>query len=63
MIFPVETLLLGLTKTMAGGKWYSGMGIEVFLEQGYRQFEPWMGRRCPRGVVPKMALAVYQVSG
>jgi len=29
------------------------MGIEVLLEQGYRQFELWMGRRCPRNVVFK----------
>ena len=36
---PVETPLLRLAKTVAAGRWHSVMGIEVLLEQGYRQFE------------------------
>jgi len=55
---PAETL----AKTVAGGKWHSVMGIEVLLEQGYRQFELWTGRRCPRSVVSKTVLEAYQAS-
>jgi len=59
---PTETPLLRLAKTVVGGKWHSVMGIEVLLEQGYRQFELWKGRRCPRSVVSKTILAAYQAS-
>jgi shikimate 5-dehydrogenase len=48
-----ETPLLRLAKMVAAGKWHSVMGIEVLLEQGCRQFELWMGRRCPRSVVSR----------
>ena len=48
---------------MAGGKWHSVMGIEVLLEQGYRRFELWTGRRYPRSVASKAVLAAYLVSG
>ena len=48
-----ETPLLRLVKTVVAGRWHSVMGIEVLLEQGYRQFE--LGREggalgawCPR---------------
>jgi pentafunctional AROM polypeptide len=58
---PAETPLLKLAKT-ATGKWHSVMGIEVLLEQGYRQFELWTGRRCPRGVVAKTVLEAYRAS-
>jgi pentafunctional AROM polypeptide len=51
-----------LTKTVAAGKWHLVMGIEVLLKQGYRQIELWMGRRCPRSVVSKTALAAYHES-
>jgi len=50
---PTETLPLGLAKAVTGGKGHCVMGIEVLLEQGYRQFE--LGREgiglgawCPR---------------
>jgi len=59
---PAEMPLLRLGKTVAGGKWRSVMGIEVLLEQGYRQFELWTGRRCPRSVVSKTVLAAYEAS-
>ena len=59
---PAETPLLRLAKTVAAGKWHSVMGIEVLLEQGYRQFELWTGRRCPRSVVSKTVLAAYHGS-
>lgn len=63
---PAETPLLKLAKTAAaasaGRKWSSVMGIEVLLEQGYRQFELWTGRKCPRRVVAKTVLEAYQAS-
>ena len=58
---PAETPLLKLAKT-ATGKWHSVMGIEVLLEQGYRQFELWTGRRCPRGIVAETVLEAYRAS-
>ncbi|KAI0275856.1 EPSP synthase-domain-containing protein [Russula aff. rugulosa BPL654] len=61
---PAETPLLKLAKTAAaaGRKWSSVMGIEVLLEQGYKQFELWTGRKCPRRAVAKTVLEVYQAS-
>jgi pentafunctional AROM polypeptide len=60
---PAETPLLKLAKTATPvGKWRSVMGIEVLLEQGYRQFELWTGRRCPRSVVAKTVLETYRAS-
>ena len=59
---PAETSLLRLCKTVAGGKWHSVMGIEVLLEQGYRQFELWTGKRCPQSVVFKTVLVAHQGS-
>jgi pentafunctional AROM polypeptide len=61
---PAETPLLKLAKTLpAIRNWHSVTGIEVLLEQGYRQFELWTGRRCPRGVVAKTVLEAYHSSG
>jgi pentafunctional AROM polypeptide len=57
---PAETPLLRLAK--AGRKWSSVMGIEVLLEQGYKQFELWTGRKCPRRAVAKTVLEAYQAS-
>ncbi len=62
---PAETPLLTLAKTTTasvGRKWSSVMGIEVLLEQGYKQFELWTGRRCPRRVVAKAVLEAYRAS-
>jgi pentafunctional AROM polypeptide len=59
---PAETPLLRLANTVTAGRWHSVMGIEVLFEQGYRQFEPWTGRRCPRSVVSKTVLAGYHGS-
>ena len=60
---PAETPLLRLAKTVpAIRKWNSVMGIEVLLEQGYRQFELWTGRRCPRSAVAKTVLEAYHSS-
>jgi pentafunctional AROM polypeptide len=61
---PAETPLLRLAKTATGavGKWHSVMGIEVLLEQGYRQFELWTGRSCPRSVVARTVLETYRAS-
>jgi pentafunctional AROM polypeptide len=58
---PAETPLLRLAaKTTAAGRtWHSVMGIEVLLEQGYRQFELWTGRRCPRSAVANTVLDAY----
>jgi shikimate 5-dehydrogenase len=59
-----ETPLLRLAKTVvATGRWHSVMGVEVLLEQGYRQFKLWTGWGCPRGVlVSKTVLAACQGS-
>jgi pentafunctional AROM polypeptide len=61
---PAETPLLKLAKAAAaaGRKWHTVMGIEVLLEQGYKQFEAWTGRRCPRRAVAKMVLEAYHAS-
>ena len=61
---PAETPLLKLAKTAAsaGRKWSPVMGIEVLLEQGYKQFELWTGRKCPRRAVAKTVLEAYQAS-
>ncbi|KAI0251026.1 EPSP synthase-domain-containing protein [Lactifluus subvellereus] len=60
---PAETPLLRLAKAVpAIRKWHSVMGIEVLLEQGYRQFELWTGRRCPRSAVAKTVLEAYHSS-
>ena len=61
---PAETPLLKLAKTAApaGREWHSVAGIEVLLEQGYKQFELWTGRRCPRRIVSKTVLEAYQAS-
>lgn len=59
---PAETPLLRLAETVAAGKWHPVMGIEVLLEQGYRQFELWTGRRCPKAVVSRTVLAAYHAS-
>ncbi|KAH9960636.1 aromatic amino acid family biosynthesis-like protein [Russula dissimulans] len=61
---PAETPLLRLAKTAApaGRKWHTVKGIEVLLEQGYRQFELWTGRRCPKRVVAKTVLGAYEAS-
>jgi pentafunctional AROM polypeptide len=61
---PAETPLLRLAKSAApeGREWHTVTGIEVLLEQGYKQFELWTGRRCPRGVVAKTVLEAHQAS-
>ncbi|KAI0300102.1 Pentafunctional AroM protein [Multifurca ochricompacta] len=61
---PAETPLLNLVKTIptAIRRWHSVKGIEVLLEQGYRQFELWTGRRCPRSAVAKTVWETYQSS-
>lgn len=61
---PAETPLLKLAKAAApaGRKWHTVMGIEVLLEQGYKQFEAWTGRKCPRRAVAKTVLEAYQAS-
>ncbi|TFY79059.1 hypothetical protein EWM64_g4952, partial [Hericium alpestre] len=55
---PAETPLLQLAKA-ARAKWETVMGVEVLLEQGYRQFELWTGRRCPRDVVARKVWKAY----
>jgi pentafunctional AROM polypeptide len=59
---PAETPLLKLAAEAGRKKWNSVKGIEVLLEQGYRQFELWTGRRCPRRVVAKTVLEAYRAS-
>ncbi|KAI9451848.1 Pentafunctional AroM protein [Russula earlei] len=61
---PAETPLLRLAKMAvpAARKWQTVMGIEVLLEQGFRQFQLWTGRRCPRRAVTKTVLEAYGAS-
>ncbi|KAG2088165.1 uncharacterized protein F5147DRAFT_789634 [Suillus discolor] len=55
---PAETHLLTLAKS-AAPNWARVVGVEVLLEQGYAQFETWMGRRCPKHVVSKSVVEKY----
>ncbi|KZV97983.1 Pentafunctional AroM protein [Exidia glandulosa HHB12029] len=57
---PLETPLLKLAKA-AGPGWKTVPGIEVLLEQGYRQFEMWTGRKAPRGVIQDAVIQGYRV--
>ncbi|KAI0261231.1 aromatic amino acid family biosynthesis-like protein [Gloeopeniophorella convolvens] len=60
---PAATPLLKLAKTVpAIQKWHSVAGVEVLLEQGYRQFELWTGRKCPRSAVAKQVWDTYRLS-
>ncbi|THH16308.1 hypothetical protein EW146_g4315 [Bondarzewia mesenterica] len=54
---PAETPLLTLAKK--ADKWVMVKGVEVLLEQGYKQFELWTGRRCPRTVVARRVWEKY----
>ncbi|EPQ51509.1 Pentafunctional AroM protein [Gloeophyllum trabeum ATCC 11539] len=57
---PAMTPLLTLAaSTPSGKKWNAVKGVEVLLEQGYRQFELWTGRRCPRKVVAQKVWEKY----
>ncbi|KAG8997108.1 3-dehydroquinate dehydratase (3-dehydroquinase) [Tulasnella sp. JGI-2019a] len=56
---PAETPLLSLAKSASGGKWAQVAGVEVLLEQGYRQFELWTGRRAPRKTIETAVMAHY----
>jgi len=55
---PAETPLLALARRVAK-HWTTAQGVELLLEQGYKQFELWTGRRCPRGIVAKRVLEFY----
>ncbi|TFK47276.1 Shikimate dehydrogenase [Heliocybe sulcata] len=57
---PAMTPLLTLAASVPSGKrWKAVKGVEVLLEQGYRQFELWTGRRCPKKVVSHQVWAKY----
>jgi pentafunctional AROM polypeptide len=40
--------------------WTPIPGLAVLLEQGYRQFELWTGRRCPKVAVAEKAWTRYE---
>lgn len=56
---PAETPLLTLAKTSAPESWARVAGVEILLEQGYRQFEIWTGRRAPRKVISEAVMKFY----
>jgi pentafunctional AROM polypeptide len=55
---PAETPLLTLASKVATG-WTTAQGVELLLEQGYKQFELWTGRKCPQGIVAKKVWEYY----
>ncbi|KZO90626.1 putative ARO1-Pentafunctional AROM polypeptide [Calocera viscosa TUFC12733] len=55
---PSVTPLLSLARTV-NSAWIAVTGLSVLLEQGYRQFETWTGRRAPRTIVEKEVMAKY----
>ncbi|KAF9808506.1 hypothetical protein IEO21_07861 [Rhodonia placenta] len=55
---PAETPLLVLASDVAK-RWKRVRGVEVLLEQGYRQFNLWTGRRCPRRAVSERVWTRY----
>ncbi|KAI0051585.1 aromatic amino acid family biosynthesis-like protein [Auriscalpium vulgare] len=57
---PAKTPLLALAEAVPN--WTTVMGVEVLLEQGYRQFELWTGRKCPRAAVAQRVWEKYQSS-
>ena len=58
---PAETPLLVLAKNV-GKEWRTVKGVEVLLEQGYRQFHLWTGRHCPKNIVSERVWNVYSMS-
>jgi len=56
---PAETPLLALAARAGGERWSRVRGLDVLLEQGYEQFERWIGRRCPRAIVRKTVCEKY----
>jgi pentafunctional AROM polypeptide len=58
---PAETPLLKLAKD-AAPSWQLVTGVEVLLEQGYKQFELWTGRRAPRDMVAKEVFMRYNAT-
>jgi pentafunctional AROM polypeptide len=55
---PAETPLLALASKVAKS-WTRAQGVDLLLEQGYKQFELWTGRKCPRGIVEKRVREFY----
>ncbi|EJT99669.1 Pentafunctional AroM protein [Dacryopinax primogenitus] len=55
---PSLTPLLNLARSV-NPSWTPITGLAVLLEQGYRQFELWTGRRPPRSLIEKEVLAKY----
>ncbi|CCM01245.1 uncharacterized protein FIBRA_03294 [Fibroporia radiculosa] len=55
---PAETPLLGLAADVAQ-KWNRVRGVEVLLEQGFKQFYLWTGRRCPKRAVSERVWNAY----
>ncbi|PCH42024.1 arom polypeptide [Wolfiporia cocos MD-104 SS10] len=55
---PAETPLLALASEVAQN-WKQVTGLEVLLEQGFRQFYLWTGRRCPKRVVNERVWSAY----
>ncbi|KAL0563412.1 hypothetical protein V5O48_018655 [Marasmius crinis-equi] len=54
---PIETPLLKLAASQSN--WAKAQGVEVLLQQGYRQFEVWTGRRAPREIISKVVWEKY----
>jgi len=56
---PYETPLLHRVKTYGKG-WAAVAGLDVLLEQGYRQFESWTNRPAPRKAIKTAVWAAYK---
>ncbi|KAG8905733.1 3-dehydroquinate dehydratase (3-dehydroquinase) [Tulasnella sp. 403] len=59
---PADTPLLTLAKETAPETWARVQGVQVLLEQGYRQFELWTGRRAPRRIIADAVMKNYNSS-
>ncbi|KAH8923017.1 Pentafunctional AroM protein [Atractiella rhizophila] len=57
---PFITPLLDLIKT-ASGLWVPGSGIEILLEQGFKQFRCWTGKHPPKHAIRQAVLQEYHL--
>jgi pentafunctional AROM polypeptide len=54
------TKLLALSEKKKDQGWVSVEGIELLLEQGYKQFKIFTGRRVPKKVVRQKVLEMFE---
>ncbi|KAF8581457.1 Pentafunctional AroM protein [Ramaria rubella] len=56
---PALTPLLELAQSVKDTEWRTVQGVEVLLEQGYRQFEAWTSMRAPQSIIRQMVHEQY----